>query len=228
MATQTAKNKQEAEQPKRVDAHGNKIPDPQEELALIEKEIFDLKTAFEQYFAGIDRHSPIRRKDALAQRLRRLKETGNFRNTALKFRLEQTANKFGTYDRMWTRSIAEMEAGTSRRDNFRLKRAKSVQPPAPTSKSNAAAAPGAEAPPAPAAAPPPSALSDGQIRALYDAMVVARGRTNESTDGLSYDTLAKNLRKQVPELLERYEAKAIDFKVVIKNGKAMLKAVPRK
>jgi len=220
------RKKDDGDQPKRVDAHGNKIPDPQEELALIEKEIFDLKSAFEQYFAGLDRHSPIRRKDALAQRLRRLKETGNFRNTALKFRLEQTANKFGTYDRMWTRSIAEMEAGTSRRDSFRVKRAKAAPPP-PTEKSNAAAS-GTTPAAAQKPAQTPSALSDGQVRALYEAMVTARQRTNESTDGLTYDALAKNLRRQVPELLQRYEAKAIDFKVVIKNGKAMLKAVPRK
>ena len=49
-----------------------------------------------------------------------------------------------------------------------------------------------------------------------------------ATTGISYESLSSTLRKQVPELLNKYECKAIDFKVVIKGGKALLKAVPRK
>ena len=74
----------------------------------------------------------------------------------------------------------------------------------------------------------PSALSDGQLRALYDAYMGARQRTNEAPNGLTLEALSSNLRRQVPELMSKHGAKAIDFKVVIKNGRALLKAVPRK
>ena len=38
--------------------------------------------------------------------------------------------------------------------------------------------------------------------------------------------MASRIRQQVPQLLEKHKAKNIEFKVVIKGGKAVLKAVP--
>ena len=85
--------------------------------------------------------------------------------------------------------------------------------------------------PARQAAPSPSrgatGLPDDKVRALYDAYVMAKKRCRESTDGLTLESLSANLRQQVPELLATHKATAIDFKVVIKGGKASLKAVPR-
>lgn len=207
-----------AAQTKRQDALGNRIPDPTEELAIVEKEIHELKVAFEQYFTGITRESPTRRRDQLAERIRRIKSTGNLRNTALKFRLEQLGSKFSSFDRMWTRQLADMEAGRSRRDDFRMKR-RAQQAEAPPKKSKKGAEP---------AATSSVGLTDGQLHALYDAYVFARQRTNESLSGLSFDALAGSLRRQVPELMQKHGAKAIDFKVVIKGGRALIKAVPRK
>ena len=66
------------------------------------------------------------------------------------------------------------------------------------------------------------------MRALYDAYITARRRTNETTEGITYEGLSKSLLKQVPQLMTKYECKAIDFKVVIKDNRAILKAVPRK
>jgi hypothetical protein len=64
------------------------------------------------------------------------------------------------------------------------------------------------------------------LRRLYDTYLIARQRTGESTVGLSFDSLASRIRSQVPELMEKHRAKNIEFKVVIKGGKAILKAVP--
>ena len=69
-------------------------------------------------------------------------------------------------------------------------------------------------------------ISDDMIRKLYDTYVVARQRTGESISGLTYESLASRLRTQVPELMARHKARNIEFKVVIKGGKAVLKAIP--
>ncbi|HEY6105272.1 MAG TPA: MXAN_5187 C-terminal domain-containing protein [Anaeromyxobacteraceae bacterium] len=96
---------------------------------------------------------------------------------------------------------------------------------------------GAGAPPATPAPGKPAAptgarpgggtLGEAQMRALYDAYVVAKKRCNEDTSRITFDSVAKSVNKQIPELLIKLQAKAVDFKVVIKDGKAMLKAVPR-
>ncbi len=82
--------------------------------------------------------------------------------------------------------------------------------------------------PAPSAAPPSAAgLTDPQMRSLYDAYIAAKKRCNEDVSRLTYDTVARSVSKQIPDILTRYNARAVDFKVVIKDGKAILKAVPK-
>jgi hypothetical protein len=80
--------------------------------------------------------------------------------------------------------------------------------------------------PKPASAPAGN-LSDDKLKAVYDAYVTAKRRNQEDTSKMSYESVAANLRKQVPELLKQHNAKSVEFKVVIKDGKATLKAVPK-
>jgi hypothetical protein len=98
------------------------------------------------------------------------------------------------------------------------------------------AAPVAKAPPAAAAAPPgtkaPVAaqsgqLSDQKLKAIYDAYVTAKRRCNEDTSKLTFDAVANQLRQSVPTLMKQHNAKSVEFKVVIKDGKAVLRALPK-
>ncbi len=95
-------------------------------------------------------------------------------------------------------------------------------------------APGARPRPPRRPASPPSgcqprgaAARDDKLKAVYDAYVTAKRRNQEDTSKMSYESVAANLRKQVPELLKQHGAKSVEFKVVIKDGKATLKAVPK-
>jgi hypothetical protein len=92
-----------------------------------------------------------------------------------------------------------------------------------------AAKPGAQpsSPPKPVAGGSGPGLSDDKLKAVYDAYVTAKRRNQEDTSKMNFETVAANLRKQVPELLKQHNAKSVEFKVVIKDGKATLKAVPK-
>jgi hypothetical protein len=79
----------------------------------------------------------------------------------------------------------------------------------------------------PAVAPAAAALSDQALRGVYDAYVLAKKRCNEDTSKLNFEQLAQTLRRQAPELMKKHQAQAIEFKVVIKDGKALLRAVPK-
>ena len=65
------------------------------------------------------------------------------------------------------------------------------------------------------------------MRAIYNAYVSAKRQCKESTDGITYESVSKTINTQTPELLKQHNAKAVDFKVVIKDGKAVLRAVPK-
>jgi hypothetical protein len=102
--------------------------------------------------------------------------------------------------------------------------ARIAEPPPRATEPPARAAPPPARPP-PAAAGP--AVGDAQLRAIYDAYVAAKVRCNEDVSRLTFEAVAKSVQKQVPELMAKYKARSVEFKVVIQGGKALLKAVPK-
>jgi hypothetical protein len=242
------------------DASKRKIaqgPEVEKECSAIEVELAELKAVYEQYFLGLERQPPTNRHQALKRRIQQLKASF-VQQTSLKFRVGNLYQKYLTYERLWERTLKEMEDGIYRRDLYKARRRAEKLKPA-VDKSQAAKAaerPAAddfdvdedmselEAPPAapvPAAPRPANgtvrpparpqldanALSDDKVRAIFNAYVSAKKRCNEDVSKLSFDGVAQNLRKQVPALLKQHNAKAIEFKIVIRDGKAILKAVPK-
>lgn len=107
--------------------------------------------------------------------------------------------------------------------------------PRPAAMAPPAAKPAAAAAPPPRPAPPPAPspaaagrLGEAQLRELYDAYISAKKRCNEDTSRLTYDAVAKSVTRQIPEIMKQHAASAVEFKVVIKDGKAKLTAVPKK
>jgi hypothetical protein len=296
-----------------------------QECDAIESDLAALKVVYEHYFMGIERTPPTRTYEDLKRRLERLKNSF-VRNTAAKFRVQAIHSKFVTYERLWLRTMQEIENGTYKRDVVKARRrvektkptsgkprtsevepldealdvqevtaapvpfrgevpamaplvpsipavapmvpsvAPAVAPVRPASRPGIPAVapvvppmapavaplvppvaprmapvvppvaravpPGAARPPTPPgarppAAPSPSELSDAKLKTVYDAYVAAKRHNKEDTSKMSYDSIAASLRKQVPELMKQHNAKSVEFKVVIKDGKAVLKAVPK-
>src|SRR5262245_8650538 len=93
----------------------------QQECEELEEELMSLKVTYEQYFIGNERLPPSRAHEDFRKRLNKLK-SGLVRNTAAKFRISSLHNKFLTYERMWQRTLQEIESGTYKRDLFKAKR----------------------------------------------------------------------------------------------------------
>jgi len=111
-------------------------------------------------------------------------------------------------------------------------------PPAPAAARSAApvaARPAAAAPTppkptvpaAPAARPAAAAAVDPKTRALYDAYVAARKSCNQDVSGITPEAIAHTIAKQTPAIMKEHGASRVEFKVEVKNGKAVLKAVPK-
>jgi len=180
-----------------------------EELNDLDEGMSGLQVLYEKYFLGIDRKPPDQERKRISEKARELRTT-SIRNTALKFKVNTLFAKLISFERMWDRTLREIEDGTYKRDVFKAKlragdrdepRTGPVKPAAPS-------------------------ISDANLRRLYDTYLVARKRCGEATDGLTFDSMAARIRSQVPELIQKHKAKNIEFKVVIKGGKAILKAVP--
>lgn len=74
---------------------------------------------------------------------------------------------------------------------------------------------------------PPSAMSEPELRALYDTFLAAKRSCNEDTSRFTFETLARTVNKQAPEIAAKFKAKRVEFKVAVRGGKAVLTAVPK-
>jgi len=201
-------------------------------LEDIEHRVERLKSLYEQYFQGIERLEPRLERTRLHNLVQELRKS-QVRNTALRFRINQLVARMNTYENYWNRTVRQIEEGTYRRDLFRARyRAGLVKPgeqlaaeKQPASETGTAAAnTSASAAPARATADP---LNETNVRSLFNAYVTAKRRCREPVKGLTEQALANTLRKQVPSIMKQYKCKGVEFKVVIKQGKAILKAVPK-
>ncbi len=220
------------------------------EVDAVEAQLHALRGLYEQFFLGMEKRPPTRVHEQFKKRMAELKTVPS-RNSAISFRIQALQATAATYERLWARTLQEMEDGTYRRDLYKARRrrnssspnvpaapgtgpAAAARPPAP-GKNGPAAQP--DSPPAPPAAPdpvvhiagtqPPDPLSENRLRSVYRAYVEAKRRCNEDTARLSFDAVVASLKKQVPELLQRHNARDVEYRVFVKDGKAVLRAVPK-
>jgi len=86
--------------------------------------------------------------------------------------------------------------------------------------------------PKPAAAPPPGppvppGMSEKQCRELHARYAKARELVGDKSD-VSYEKLLTTLNKQAPAIMKEHGAKGVDFQVVVRGDKVILKAKPVK
>jgi hypothetical protein len=95
--------------------------------------------------------------------------------------------------------------------------------PAPR-KDAAAARPGPAS--SPKAAPKPAGVTDERIRELHGRLIDAKRQVNDAGK-VSVDGLTKSLRAAESRLRQQHGDRRIDFDVVIKDGKAVVKPILR-
>ena len=82
-------------------------------------------------------------------------------------------------------------------------------------------------PPPPAASGLPPGMSEKQCRELHARYAKARQLVGDKSD-VSYDKLLATLNKQAPAIMKEHGARGVDFQVVVRGDKVVLKAKPVK
>jgi hypothetical protein len=70
----------------------------------------------------------------------------------------------------------------------------------------------------------PADLPEERVRQLYAQYVETKRRQNESTATITYDAVARSLRQSSAKLRQKL-GRAVDFEVVVKDGRAILRPV---
>jgi hypothetical protein len=79
--------------------------------------------------------------------------------------------------------------------------------------------------PVAAPAPAPDNLPDQRLRQIYAKYVESKRAANESTAGITYERLAESLRTQAAKLREKNPTRSVDYEVITKDGKTLLKPI---
>ncbi len=84
---------------------------------------------------------------------------------------------------------------------------------------------------APPKRPPPalpSFFEESAARDLFKKYVQAKELVGEDASSVRYEQIVHTIAKQAPRIMEQHKAKGVDFQVVIKDNKVILKATPKK
>lgn len=100
-----------------------------------------------------------------------------------------------------------------------------AEPGAPMKPAEPPSRPGPRPVPSPDAMRPDGDLSEARLRQIYSAYVESKRQFGESTASITFEGLAKTLRSTAPQIKAKHKAKAVDFEVVVRDGKTVLKPV---
>jgi hypothetical protein len=196
----------------------------------LETRMAQLRNRYEQFFLGIERKPPHPEREAIRKELEQFKNV-NITNTSVRFRYNSVWNRFLAYERMWLRTLRDIEEGRYSKDLFKLRLHRRERRDAAEEIDTSSfddETPDAAPPPARSNEKPDGrGPSEERLRALYAAYLTAKQECRQDTAGMTFEAMANQLREKVPGLLEQTKARAIDFKVVIKDGKAALRAVTK-
>lgn len=184
-----------------------------ESLDALEEELCSLRVAYERYFLGIDKTPPGKQHDKLDRKLR-VMTSARMGSTALRFRLESLRGRYVTYRQHWTRTCRRIEDGTfvrviaeaDRRRRLsafeaKAKREGGAQSIPADADNKVGSGEKAQAKSAPAA---PPGVDPKETRELFRQYISAKRAAGESTQGISYAAMSKQIARDLPKLRARH------------------------
>ena len=174
------------------------------ELDRFERAIEELRVLYEQYFIDILPQPPEKLHHQVKMVMRKLLKAP-FKNSADRFRLRTLIQRYQTFDTYWERVLKQREEGTYSKDVFRSEMRKKLLEEAEkqTSKSGAA---------------------DKSLKELFNTYQNALNKTGVKVDNINFDSFKKSLVEKAKRLKEQHGVKKLHYKVMVKDGKVILKA----
>ncbi len=197
--------------------------EPMEQIKLLEAKLSDLKAEYDKYFSGVERIEPTKLKGEVQRIVRRL-STLYVNNTAIRFRKDNVIAQYNSYNQYWNRILRQIEEGTYVRDVFKADyrdRIKSTNSHTGRPPSQGGGMPAGKA-------AQPSGSGSREFEGVFENLLKTKERLGESTADIDYDVLSSNLKKQSDAIKKRYKVSRVDFAVEEKDGKAIIKALPKK
>jgi len=170
------------------------------ELSSMEQGVKELVTLYEQYFAGVEKREPQKKREELAKRIRRFTNR-RIMQTDLRFQFQNLATRYHSYSGYWDRILRLMDEGKYVRQTHR---------------------------PLVIKEPKASTGSDDEAERLYKDLVNAHKAAR--TEQLPPDKakIAAFISQQRKKIQEKFGDREVEFRVVSEEGKTKIKVRPKK
>lgn len=186
-------------------------------LDEFERRLFVLKLSYEKYFSGIERIEPVKEREDVRRMLRDL-TLEPITNARQRFRFQNLRARYNSQDLYLTRNLVQIERGTHPKMKFRAavadRRRAEIEA---RQMERSARREAAES----------KRREDAAYSKIFDSYLEARRSCGQSTD-LEFESVKKALKKQVSAIKSRYRCDTVKFRVTVEDGKARLKAVPKR
>jgi hypothetical protein len=188
--------------------------DTETDLQMLDVKLKQLRMEYEQYFLGVRKREPQLLRGEV-NKVVAYYANAPIRNTALRFLFNNLRARYFTHKRLWDETCRKIEEGSYERHLFKAD-LHDRERAAKRAKQSATAASGG-----------PAGAANGED-ALFAEYVGARGATGQGTGGLTREKFAALLRQQEEAIRAKFGAAKVNFRVVVEEGRAKLKATPVK
>ena len=171
------------------------------EIDRLEQTMRELEIRYEQYFAGVEKREPMKERDDLARRLRRMTNRRMIQ-TDLKFRLKTLSTRYHSYSGYWDRILRLMDEGRYSRQTVRSQ-------------------------PRPQATSQPPSVPD-EVEAIYNQLLEARQRCNAQGPEPDRQQLSSFLAQPKEKIREKFGDRAVEFRVELEGNRPRIKVRAKK
>jgi hypothetical protein len=184
-----------------------------EDLTILEHELKELITRYEQYFVGLEKREPLPLLGSVEKMVRRYAHVP-ITNTMNKYKYNMLVARLNTYREHWNRILRLIEEGKYSRDRF-IRDLHLRQKG--TEKGSVHHEEG-----------PKAAAYDPELDRIFIELREARKACNLPTDKLSIEMVAATIEKSKAALAARLGSANLVFRVVVEDGKPKIKASQRR
>lgn len=184
-------------------------------LDEIEQKIHRLKIQYDKYFLGLEAIEPLREREELRRDFRELTQDPPVVNAAQRYRLQVLRARMGAIEQYINRNLHLLERGMHPKANFRAGLAERRRSERDDVRDRATRVQRQRE------------QEEAAYRKVFDLYLEARRRCGQTAD-VSFDSVREVLHNQVRTIKSRYQCESVTFRVTVEEGKARLKAVPRR
>ena len=178
------------------------------EIVIIERELNELLHDYDMFFQGYEKVEPIKKRQKLKKDILNLQNL-RINNPIIKQKAANLTHKFALFQGKWDAIWLKIEKGTYKIDKYKMKIHNKLKAKKENKKNI-------------------ETKEEGSQIKNYDKLLNKYEVTQKLlgvNKALNKEVLSKKLQQQAEILKKKYKAKDIDFKVIVKNGKATIKPI---